>query len=125
MTDQLTLFQEPARKTYGETYRERMHALATSPEVIEAMLDVFRAHPGEFISFHQKCWDIWQRYDLGSYINDSLHHLQHLGLLEEKRIYHGAESPCPVPKNPRRGKQAALEKPYIGYSTEYRLKTES
>ena len=122
MTAQAELFERPPEKTYGETYRDRMHALATSPEVIEAMLKVFRAYPGEFISFHQKCWGIWQRYNLGSYINDSLHHLQRLGLLEEKRIYHGAESPCAAPKKSGRGKQAALEKPYLGYSTEYRLK---
>ncbi len=119
---QAELFQTEKRKTYGETQQERMHALATSPEVISKMLDVFRAHPGEFISFHQKCRDIWQEYDLGSYINVSLHYIQRLGLLEEKRIYHGSTSPCAAPKTKGKGKQKSLEKPYMGFTTLYRIK---
>lgn len=123
MTDQLHLFAVPPEKNYGETERDRMHALATSPAVIEAILNVFRAHHGEFIAFHQECWDIWHSYGLGSYINDSLHHIQRLGLFEEKRVYHGAESPCATPKTtPKRGKQQPLEKPYLGYTCLYRLK---
>jgi len=100
-----------------------MHALATSPAVIEEMLAVFRQHPGEFIRFHIACYEIWQRHNLGSYINDSLHHIQRLGLFEEKRHYHGAESPVAALKTPtKRGKQTPLEKPYMGYECLYRLK---
>jgi hypothetical protein len=124
MTTQLALFEAPPRKTYGETHRERMHALARSPEVIGKMLQVFEANRGEFISFHQKCYDIWQEYDLGSYINDALRHIRdELKLLEVKRIYNGAESPCSAPKKAKgKGKQTALEKPYMGYYELYRLK---
>lgn len=125
---QVELFTTEKQKSYGETYREQMHALATSEDVIHAMLDVFRSHPGEFISFHQKCYDIWQRYDLGSYINDSLHHILHLGLLEEKRIYNGAESVFAAKqaadligkRKLKKGEKPPLE--YRGFYTLYRLK---
>lgn len=48
-----------------------------------------------------------------------------LGLLEEKRIYHGAESPVSAfaqNQKPMRGKTLQLGKPYLGYSTLYRIK---
>lgn len=124
MTAQLALFEPQSSKTHGETTRERMRALARSPEVIEKMLRAFEANRGEFISFHQKCYDIWQEYKLGSYINDSLHYIRdELKLLDVKRIYHGAESPTAAPKKAKgKGKQGELEKPYMGYYELYRLK---
>jgi len=124
MTAQLALFQPPApEKPYGQTQREKMHALAISPEVIEDLLTVFRAHRGEYISFHQKCRAVFHRYNLGSYCNLALHHMEHLGMIEPKRIYLGAESPVDAtPATKKRGKQAELEKPYLGYQELYRLK---
>jgi hypothetical protein len=88
------------------------------------MLDIFRAYPGEFISTAYAFDNIRKRFKLGSYVIDTLHRLNRLGLLEERRIYYGAESPCSTPatKPGKRGKQAALEKPYLGYASEWRLK---
>lgn len=128
---QIDLFVTESNKTYGELTRERMHKLATSPDVINEMLGVFRANSGQFIRFHDKCYDIWKRYDLGSYINDSLHYMLHLGLLEEKRIYNGAESPRAAreaadligKRKLKKGEKAPL--PYLGYCSEYRLKSEA
>jgi hypothetical protein len=125
MTAQLALFEPPTRKTAGEVTRERMRALARSPEVINKMLQVLEANRGEFVSFHNKCYDIWQEYKLGSYINDSLHYIRdELKLLEIKRIYPGAESPRAARQltKTKKGKQAELEKPYMGYYELYRLK---
>ena len=128
MTDhassQLALFHLPTEKTSGEMYHERMIAKAISPEVIDDLLAVFRSHRGKYIEFHQKCYEVWQRHNLGSYINDALHHMLRRGLIEPKRIYHGTEIPVgatPVSKKTR-GKQANLEKPYMGYYELYRIK---
>ena len=126
MTDQLALFAPPQpEKTYGEIQLDQMHALAISPEVIDFCIAFFRARPGEFITTGAIFHALRDRFNLGSYVMDTLRHLDlRLGLLEEKRIYHGAESPCAVPssKPARRGKQAPLEKPYLGYASEWRLK---
>jgi hypothetical protein len=124
VTTQLALFESSQGKTEGEATHDRMRALARSPEVIGKMLRVFEAHRGQFIEFHWKCYDIWQEYKLGSYINDALRYIRdELKMLEIKRVYHGAESPCSAPqKGNRKGKQAALEKPYMGYHELYRLK---
>jgi hypothetical protein len=122
MNIQATLFETPPDKTYAETYHERMYKLATSPEVIDAMVAVLREKQGEFVSFHMACWDLWHQINLGSYINDSLHYMVRRGMLEEKRVYHGATSPSSAPTKKTRGKQAPLEKPYLGYQCLYRLK---
>lgn len=124
MTEQLALFPAGIRKTYGETELDRMRTLATSPEVIEAAVSMFRSRPGEFISTFELFNAIRDRFNLGSYVMDTLHHLNYrLGLLDEKRIYSGAESPLTAPKAMpgKRGKQAALEKPYLGYASLWRL----
>jgi hypothetical protein len=126
MTDQLALFVPTGpEKTNGELFHDRMHTLATSPEVIDFAITLFRARPGEFIATGQLFHALRDRFNLGSYVMNTLHHLNlRLGLLEERRIYFGAESPCSTPatKPGKRGKQAALEKPYLGYASEWRLK---
>lgn len=123
MTVQLEMFYQPPEKTSGETWHEQMTAKSTSTEVIDDLLAVFNANRGEYIEFHQKCYEVWQRHKLGSYINDALHHMLRLRLIEPKRIYHGAESPVGVTKSTKktRGKQRELQKPYMGYHEIYRL----
>lgn len=128
MTFQANLFTTEPTKTYGETARDQKHSLATSSAVIEEMIAVFRTHAGEFIRFHHECYEIAQRYDLGSYINDSLHHMERLDLIEEKRIYNGAESPMAArqaadllgKRKLKKGEKPPL--PYLGWYSLYRLK---
>ena len=127
MNDLLALFalpDVPPEKTYGQSMNERMHALATSPEVIEAAIEIFRAHPGEYIDTFRLFGEIRDRFELGSYVMDTLHHMNYrLKMLEEKRVYHGAESPCAAPtKAKKRGKHEPLEKPYLGFHSLWRLK---
>ena len=130
MTDQLALFAPPApsapQKTLHETELERRYATARSPEVIDEVLAALRALPaGEFVNAYWACYDIWHRHAISADHGFTLHHMVKLGLLEENRICHGAESPVGAPKpnqKPRRGKQAPLEKPHLGYSTLHRIK---
>ena len=127
MTAQLALFAPTAPpKTLRETNLERRYATAMSPEVIDEVLAALRAAPaGEFVNAYRACYDIWHRHGISADHGMTLFHMLNLGLLEEKRIYHGAESPvgaADLNKKPGRGKQAPLGKPYLGYSTLYRIK---
>ena len=108
MNIQATLFETPPDKTYRETYTTSActKKLATSPEVIDAMVAVLREKQGEFVSFHMACW-ISAQLNLGSYINDSLHYMVRRGMLEEKRVYHGATSPNSAPTKKARQASAA------------------
>ena len=57
-----------------------MYKLATSPEVIDAMVAVLREKQGEFVSFHMACLDLDSQPR--SYINDSLHYMRR-GMLKK------------------------------------------
>lgn len=120
----LELFPAEKKKTYGETAREKMHALAISDHVKAETMAVFIAHYPEFIWFNEPLRAVKYKYDLGSYFNDTLHHLEHEGKLERRHVYHGATSPVGAAtdlagKRPlKKGEKAPL--PYRGYSVEYR-----
>lgn len=123
---QQSLFHTEETKPYGETQRDRMHALAQSEQVKADVMAVFRAHAGKFIFTNNELYAVNQKYDLGSYFNDTLRCLERDGLLERRNVYNGASSPVGTvtdlagKRARKKGDKQAL--PYLGYTVEYRAK---
>jgi hypothetical protein len=119
-------FAEPVvdRRTMRDIERERLDNLARSPAVTSEVMAVFMARPEEWLNygvFHQ----IKEKYDLGFDFGTTLRILVRDGKIEEKHIYHGAESPGMTKdligkRKLKKGEKPPL--PYMGYYSVYRLK---
>jgi hypothetical protein len=94
--NQLPLFEQPApAHRYGvpRGVAAKMERAQTD-EVRQAYLAVARARLDEWLD-HRAFQEVRERYDLSSCWSRPLHHLVHVGLIEQRNVYHGAERPGP------------------------------
>ena len=115
----------------AEDLHERNMKRARSPEVLDDILAVFRAHPDRWIRGMLDCPDlraVGKKWRLNIEIYWAIAHMERKGLLEMRKVYHGATTPVgntPAPAGKRKKKTGEIFLLYLGYAVEYRARMEA